>query len=59
MATIKRYMANIATKEARPLSNKAEVELMYLVIGDIMLGQLRLVPKLYTYTNKADGAMVG
>ena len=54
-----RIRSVLRPKEGRPLANKAEVELMYLVIGDIILGQLRLVPKLYTYTNKADGAMVG
>ena len=38
-------------KKRRPLANKAEVELMYLVIRDKILGQLMLVPKQYTYTN--------
>ena len=52
-------MPFLPAKEERPMANKAEVELMYLGFRDTILGQLMLVPKLYTYTNKADGAMVG
>ena len=45
-------------KLVRPMSSKAEVELMYLRIRDMILGQQALVPNSTHIQSEADNAVV-